>query len=1192
LKKILSFAGFIPFILVVFLNSFTDLGHKIIIQNSLFKNFDGTEQIIYISIINSLIILPFILLFTPSGWLGDRYPKNKVMVYASAIAIVITSLITISYYQGWFEIAFALTFIMATQSALYSPSKYGYIKDLVGKDNIATGNAIIQSVTIGSILISSLFYSYFFEARYIANTDLSQILQDIAPIGFLLIAFSILEFILALRLPQVTDERKEVKFNKKEYLKGKSLINTLKEVKSNKIIWLSIIGVSMFWGVSQSVLAIFPSYMKDYLHISDTIMVQGIMATTALGIIFGSVYTGKASKYFIETGLVPVGAIGLSIALFLVPSTTNLFFLTIEFFLIGFFGGMFLVPLNSLIQFNSDDDKLGKIIASNNFMNSLFMLLFLGLTTLSAMYSFDSIPIFYFLSVTVVFGAIYSLSKTPQAFISFILNKIVSTKYKIQIDGLRNIPSSGGVLLLGNHTSWIDWAILQMSFPRNIRFVMERSIYEKWYLQWFFKMFNMIPISARSSRGSMKEIANYLKKGEIVCLFPEGYLSKNGQLLEFKKGFELVFKEENMESIPILPFYIRGLWGSTFSSANDKLKHSLNNDKQYRDITVVYGKLITEPDRKIAENVKQSISKSSVKAWEVYTQGFDPIHISFLNTAKKYSSELAAADSTGTSLSYTRLLTAVILFRNYFKKNLKGDNIGLILPSTVAGIISNLSVLALGKTVVNINYTSSVSSLKLALELSEVKDIIVSEKFITKLKGKGFPLEEIFEGRNVIVLEEVKKKFNKLNALKTLLFVKFLPAKVLELLYFKNNNTEDTAAILFSSGSEGTPKGIELSHRNIIGNIKQTSSVLNPNENDVIMGTLPLFHAMGLTATTFMPVVEGIPVVCHPDPTDGAGVAKLVAKYGGSILIGTSTFFRLYLRNRKVHPLMLKSLRIVVAGAEKLSEEVKVGWKEKYGLDIFEGYGTTETAPIVSVNLPDYLFTEDMSVHLGNKAKTVGLPLPGTTIKIVDPHVLSEYPATLKAAQLQLKGLKAVNNSTHIDYKLPTLQELPIGEGGMILIGGPQVMKGYLKEEGNTAEVILMDEEGYPWYITGDKGKIDEDGFISILDRYSRFAKLGGEMVSLTAVEEEIRGIINNSDIEVCAANFPDTKKGEKVIIGLQIPDDLEFDLKEFKSNMLKGMENKLMIPTEIIEMTIPKLGSGKVDFKTSKKELDEKRKK
>ena len=420
-----------------------------------------------------------------------------------------------------------------------------------------------------------------------------------------------------------------------------------------------------------------------------------------------------------------------------------------------------------------------------------------------------------------------------------------------------------------------------------------------------------------------------------------------------------------------------------------------------------------------------------------------------------------------------------------------------------------------------------------------------------------------------------------------MLSAKFLPVKLLELLYFKKVNINETAAILFSSGSEGTPKGIELTHKNIVSNIKQTSSVLNPNENDVIMGTLPLFHAMGLTATTFMPVIEGIPVVCHPDPTDGAGVAKMIAKYGGSILIGTSTFFRLYLRNRKVHPLMMKSLRIVVAGAEKLSLEVKNGWKEKYGLEVYEGFGATETAPIASVNLPDYLFTKDMSVHLGNKPGTVGHPLPGSTVKIVDPNHLYEYPSILKSAKLQLEKLKK-DKENFENYRLPSIEELEIGEGGMILIGGPQVMKGYLKNIDKTNEVILEDENGYRWYVTGDKGNIDKDGFLTIMDRYSRFAKLGGEMVSLTSVEEELRKIINNSDIEVCGANFPDSKKGEKIIIGIQIPDEVEFDIKEFKSKLSKEMENKLMIPNDFVKMKIPKLGSGKVDFKSAKNKIQE----
>ncbi len=308
---------------------------------------------------------------------------------------------------------------------------------------------------------------------------------------------------------------------------------------------------------------------------------------------------------------------------------------------------------------------------------------------------------------------------------------------------------------------------------------------------------------------------------------------------------------------------------------------------------------------------------------------------------------------------------------------------------------------------------------------------------------------------------------------------------------------EDTAAILFSSGSEGTPKGIELTHRNIMANVRQTSDVLNTEANDVVLSNLPLFHAFGLTATTFLPLLEGIPMVCHPDPTDALGCAKAIARHRATFLCSTSTFLRLYTRNKRIHPMMLESLRLVVAGAERLSPDVRESFALKFQKPIYEGYGATETTPVASCNLPDSLSTEDWRVQTGNRPGTVGMPLPGTSFRIVDPV---------------------------------SLETLPPGEDGLILIGGVQVMKGYLKAPDKTADAIV-ELDGQRWYKTGDKGHQDEDGFLTIVDRYSRFAKLGGEMISLTQVEEQVRRVLGEPEMELVAVNVPDPKKGERIIL-------------------------------------------------------------
>jgi acyl-[acyl-carrier-protein]-phospholipid O-acyltransferase/long-chain-fatty-acid--[acyl-carrier-protein] ligase len=392
-------------------------------------------------------------------------------------------------------------------------------------------------------------------------------------------------------------------------------------------------------------------------------------------------------------------------------------------------------------------------------------------------------------------------------------------------------------------------------------------------------------------------------------------------------------------------------------------------------------------------------------------------------------------------------------------------------------------------------------------------------------------------------MEDIREIIPKWRLISNLLQVSLLPASLLYRLHGRRASLEDPAAILFSSGSEGKPKGVVLSHRNIQSNCKQISDVLNTRVDDVMTASLPPFHAFGLTVTLIMPLIEGIPIACHPDPTDVLGIARSIAKYRATILFGTATFLSLYARNRKIDSILLDSLRIVVAGAEKLPEKVRHDFQLKFNKHILEGYGATETTPVASVNVPDAVDTDDWNIQLGEHEGSVGLPLPGTSFKIVDPD---------------------------------TQEELPLGEDGMILISGNQVMLGYLNDADKTREAIF-EQDGMRWYVTGDKGHISPEGFLLIVDRYSRFAKIGGEMVSLGAVEERARGVLEeNSEEDLAAAALPDVRKGEKIVI-LVTSAQLEQSLRE---KMVAAGAPPLMLPSQVILVEgIPKLGSGKTDF-------------
>ncbi len=1137
MKALFKIAGFTPYILIILLNAMTDLGHKIILQNTIFKSYDGAELIVLTALVNALILLPFIFLFSPAGFIADRYPKTKVIEYASLVAVGITTLILLCYTMGWFWGAFGLTLLLAGQSAIYSPAKYGLIKEMTGSENLAPANALVQSVTIVAILIGAVLYSLLFESL-LGGVILepSAILEQTAPVGYLLIGASGVEYLLARQLVRrfrAVSLDESSCFDPQEYNNLHYLHSNLRLLKEHQAVWLSIVGLSILWGVSQVVLAIFGEHLKTTLEITNTVTAQGLLALTGVGVIVGSVVAGRVSRHYIETGIIPLGALGVTVSLFVLPSLESLEMMGAMLLLFGFFAGLFIVPLNAIIQFATPSVVLGRVLAGSNFIQNLTMFSFLILTVLFGYFELGSVGLFYTIATIALVGMGYTFVKLPQSLVRYMVRLVIGFKYRLRVDGLEHIPADKGVLLLGNHLSFLDWAILQMAYPKQIRFVMERGYYEKWYFKPFLDFFKVIPLSSRGSKGALALVTEALNRGETVALFPEGHLSRNGHLGVFQRGFERA--TVGVENGVIVPFYLRGLWEDNFSYASQKMKR-----KRTKDISVTFGKPL--PIQSVAPEVKQAVFDLSMQSWQAYATTLPPLASAWLSSAKEVGSGLCMADSTGVEVSGYRFMTGVFMIASALKPRLAhSQNVGLLLPTSVGGSMGNIALLTLGKTVVNLNYSSGEGSLRHALQIAEITQIVASRQFVSKLKAKGFDLTTLLEEVEVIYLEDIKAGLSRSRGLLTLLMVTLLPTALLSLLMLRRVAIEDTAAILFSSGSEGRPKGIELSHKNLMGNIKQSTTLINPSDSDVILGTLPIFHSFGLTVTTLLPLIEGIPVVCHPDPTDGVGIGKMAAKYEATMLFATATFFRLYIRNAKLTPLMFQSLRMVVAGAEKLPREIRDAFRAKFGYEIYEGYGATEMTPVASINVADVLMTDSWRPQIGHKAGSVGLPVPGSSIRIVDPE---------------------------------SFEELATGEEGMVLIGGTQIMKGYIGEPEKTASVIY-ERDGVRWYITGDKGRLDEDGFLTIVDRYSRFAKIAGEMVSLGLVEREISRVLAEEN-QIALTALPDPKKGERLVVLLEG----EMSLDQLKDAIKSLGLNPLFVPSAYYRVeALPRLGTGKADF-------------
>jgi len=513
-----------------------------------------------------------------------------------------------------------------------------------------------------------------------------------------------------------------------------------------------------------------------------------------------------------------------------------------------------------------------------------------------------------------------------------------------------------------------------------------------------------------------------------------------------------------------------------------------------------------------------------------------------LTSSKKY----LLIDTLGTELTAIKALTGSIILAEKIKILSPEQNVATLLPTSAGAMLCNLAVLMRGKTLVNLNYTASKEALLSSLRQANIKTIYTSSQFLQKLESRGFDTTWLEHEAKIVILEKLRASTSIVSRLLTFLRCRFSSTKSLKARYLQQSDPQSAASILFSSGSEGQPKGVILTHANFLTNVDQVMHLLNLEDEDVVLANLPLFHAFGLTATLFFPLLEGIPVVCHPDPTDALATAKAIKKYNITLMFGTSTFFRLYIRNAKITADMLASLRLTIAGAEKLQAEVREEFFNKFDKVILEGYGATETAPVACVNIPDH-FTVEGYPPVKHKPGSVGLPIPATEICIIDPD---------------------------------TQEQLPAGESGMICIHGPQVMLGYLNDTQKTASA-LQTIAGKTWYLSGDKGYLDEDNFLHIEDRYSRFAKIGGEMISLGFVETSIRRVSDDIELELVAISVPHSKKGESIII----LSNRELQQQELRKHLLDAGLGSLALPSAYFLVDeIPKLGSGKTDFGSAKK--------
>ena len=1023
--------GALPFFIAAFLNAFVDLGHKIVIQNTVYKLYDGPEQVVLTAIVNALILLPFLLLLSPAGFVSDKFYKSHVMRMSGWAVVILTIAITGCYYMGWFKAAFAMTFLLAAQSAIYSPAKYGYIKELFGMERLGEANGIVSALSICAILAGSFAYTIAFEVFYPTHaTQEAEVLRAIAPVGWLLIINAVIELVMMYRLPKTGCPNIQLQFDRSAFFSGRLIVRDLQPLKHNKTILLSVLGLAMFWSIGQVLLAAFPSFLKATTGELNTLKVQGVLACSGLGIAIGSILAGKVSRNYIELGLLPFGALGILLGLSVLTYLDHLIAYALCFLIIGISGGLFIIPLNALVQFNAPNNALGKTLAANNWVQNLAMLSFLIVTALFASLQLSSELLLKLMAIVALMGCLYTLKQLPQAFVRFALASVISRRYRVNVQGMRHIPATGGVLLLGNHISWIDWAILQLACPRPVRFVMIKHIYQRWYLKRFLDLMGCIPIEqGASAQSSLERVAKYLNQGDVVCLFPEGTISRTGHLAEFRKGFERAAALCNNDVV-IIPFYLRGLWGSQFSRASEHFK-TIKKCKLTRQLLCAFGNSL--PLTITSETLKRRVYDLSMVAWQAQLNDEPTIGEAWIEKAKQVGNNALILDPSHQHLTGHQALAASIIWARRLRLH-KTHHIGVMLPPSKEAAILHMAAFMAGISIVNIDPHQEIALIHDRLKALNIEHIY------------GFKTLPIQLSNEFALVDMNKLKSHSLEQWLTHIYVRFTPAwKIKWLSLCVSQCAKSAITVLTPTHS------ITLSQKNIQANILQIADVLNANEDDVVLAQQPLHQAYGLTVGLLMPLLQGIAVV--PQPIDNSvASARAIAQHDVSLLFANNDTLDNLTHHKKIHPLMLDSLRAVVCSylspstdgqLHPLQNQVRTQFQLKFNHSVLVGFGLSEASPVISCNIPDAIDTHNWRVQIGEKPQTQGMPLPGTSLRIVDDKN----------------------------------QEQPCNTPGTLWVAGPQIMTGYIDDESPFEEV-----DGIKWLKTPFKGVLDEDGFLILAE--------------------------------------------------------------------------------------------------------------
>ena len=1104
--NMLTSRRFLPLFITQFIGAFCDNVFKnafVLLATFGLAQAHGWNPAYAVYLIGGLFILPFVLISGWAGYVSDIWARHTLVralkTFEAFVMIgAAVALYTDSFYGMWVIIV-ALGFI----SALFGPLKYGLLPVYLRTEELVSGNAWFEAGSFIAIVTGTL-----------VGAEAATGSSGRTEIGALLLVLGLIGCVSTFFLPKAPASAARTISPWSPRSLRLCAVDAVRTIRQIPVLWRSVLGVSWFWCLGAVLLSFLPTYVKDTLH-QDAAGVTHFLLFFAIGVGVGSFLGIFLNEGRIRATYVPLAGLAMSGFLFLWVVADRFaaahlgIFLTVITSGIGIAGGIYSVPLYALMQHRSPQDQRGRVISANNIMNAIFMVGgAIGAVVISAITPKPA-ALLGVLAVANLAVSIYMVWLLPESVLQTVVRLVLRVLFRVQVRGLENFPTSGPRLVIANHTSWLDAALLSAFLPEPPIFAVDTQISRIRWVKPFLKWTTAYSIDPLHPL-SLKTLCSAVEKGGLVAIFPEGRLTTTGGLMKVYDGAGFIAQKTGAEIVTI---HIDGAHLSVFTRLAHRYKR-----RWFPRITLTISApkvMPKEVDRKGRSPFIYSLLSESAYSAQI------PDHSLFrelIDASRRHGGGRPMwVGHDGQGLNYARILgRSAYLGTRLAAATKPGEVVGIMMPTSIGGGLAFWALQYAHRVPAWLNFSMGSAAFASTVRTTGMRSVITSRTFVTE--GRMEERIRALEGAgvSVIYLEDLKPTLLwKLRA--AWLNLNLTSGYQAHESAWKAAGRDRRAAIFFTSGSSGLPKAVVLSHENLLSNVSQLRARIDFAHNDCVFNALPLFHAFGFTGGMLTPLFSGVKTVLYPTPLHYGIIPEFIYSTNATIFFATNSFLNGYAR--KAHAYDFYSLRYVFAGAEKLQPATQKLWSERFGIRIFEGYGTTEASPAVAINTP-----------LAFKAGTVGRFLPG------------------------------------IEYRL---EPMPGIAGGRLSFRGPNRMMGYYLPD---QPGVLTDAE--EWYDTGDIVSVDEAGFVSILGRAKRFAKIAGEMVSLSAVEEALSTAVKGA---AAVVSRPHATKGEELVL---LTSDSSITTEGVREAVrVKGLSD-LNIPKRIrVCSPFPLLGSGKPDL-------------